>query len=88
VGNFQQRFTQWHNKRKDRWGKLFGSRFDSVLLDEQGVLEEFSDHLGYRRKRKAQEARAWDEVYCLKSTENGSNENGLTKIMSQRNGQA
>lgn len=37
-----------------------------VLLDEQGVLEEFSDHLGYRRKHKAQEARAWDEVYCLK----------------------
>ena len=200
VGNFQQRFTQWYNKRKDRWGKLFGSRFDSVLLDEQGavarvmayitlnavraqlvdepaeyrwcgyaermahgqlrkndrdlaiylqrelgmsdamlqgsdqvvmnrvwkryrmrllgarvkrvednetiagllnaankpldlewperlqlkarfvtkgvalgsqafvqgVLEEFSDHLGYRRKHKAQEARAWDEVYCLK----------------------
>ena len=38
VGNFQQRFTQWYNKRNDRWGKLFGGRFDSVLLDEQGAV--------------------------------------------------
>lgn len=38
VGNFQQRFTQWYKKRNDRWGKLFGGRFDSVLLDEQGVV--------------------------------------------------
>jgi hypothetical protein len=30
------------------------------------ALEEFSGHLGYRRNHKAQEARAWDEVYCLK----------------------
>ena len=157
VGNFQQRFTQWHNKRNDRWGKVFGGRFDSVLLDNdrnlavslqrelgiadgmlQGsdeavmsrvwkrfretligarvkrsdfnnetlaellntsnkpleldwperlrlkttfvtkgialgsqtfvekVLEDFSEKLGYRRRRGAQQARAWDEVYCLK----------------------
>jgi putative transposase len=38
VGNFQQRFTQWHNKRNDRWGKLFGGRLDSVLLDEHGAV--------------------------------------------------
>ena len=38
VGNFQQRFTQWYNKRNDRWGKLFGGRFDSVLLDEHGAV--------------------------------------------------
>jgi putative transposase len=31
-----------------------------------GVIEEFSDRLGYRRKHVAQEARAWDQVYCLK----------------------
>jgi REP element-mobilizing transposase RayT len=38
VGNFQQRFTQWYNKCNERWGKLFGGRFDSVLLDEQGAV--------------------------------------------------
>jgi putative transposase len=38
AGNFQQQFTQWHNKRNDHWGKLFGGRFDSVLLDEQGAV--------------------------------------------------
>jgi hypothetical protein len=30
------------------------------------VLEDFSEKLGYRRRRGAQQARAWDEVYCLK----------------------
>jgi hypothetical protein len=30
------------------------------------ALKEFSETLGYRRKHRAQEARAWDEVYCLK----------------------
>jgi hypothetical protein len=30
------------------------------------VLAEFSGQLGYRLKRMAQEARIWDEVYCLK----------------------
>lgn len=38
VGNFQQRFTQWYNKRNDRWSELFGGRFDSVLLDEHGAV--------------------------------------------------
>jgi putative transposase len=38
VGNFQQRFTQWYNKRNDLWGKMFGGCFDSVLLDEQGAV--------------------------------------------------
>lgn len=31
-----------------------------------GVIEKFSDQLGYRRKHVVQEARAWDQVYCLK----------------------
>jgi hypothetical protein len=30
--------SEWYNKRNDRWGKLFGGRFDSVLLDEQGAV--------------------------------------------------
>ena len=38
VGNFQQRFTQWYNQRNMRWGKLFGGRFDSVILDENGTV--------------------------------------------------
>jgi putative transposase len=38
VGNLQQRFTQWYNKRNDRWGKLFGGRFDNILLDEHGAV--------------------------------------------------
>ena len=38
VGNFQQRFTQWYNQRNNRWGKLFGGRFDSVILDENGAV--------------------------------------------------
>ena len=38
VSNFQQRFTQWYNNRNNRWGRLFGGRFDSVLLDENGAV--------------------------------------------------
>ena len=38
VGNFQQRFTQWFNMRNDRKGRLFGARFDSVLLDGDGCF--------------------------------------------------
>ena len=38
VSNFQQRFTQWYNTRKNRWGRLFGGRFDSVILDEDGSV--------------------------------------------------
>ena len=38
VSNFQQRFTQWYNNRKSRWGRLFGGRFDSVILDEKGAV--------------------------------------------------
>jgi hypothetical protein len=28
----------------------------------EDALEEFSDKFGYRRKHKAQEARAWDKI--------------------------
>ena len=38
VSNFLQRFTQWYNNRKSRWGRLFGGRFDSVILDEKGAV--------------------------------------------------
>lgn len=38
VSNFQQRFTQWYNTRNDRWGRLFGGRFDSVILDKDGAV--------------------------------------------------
>ncbi len=38
VSNFQQRFTQWYNKRNGRWGRLFGGRFDSVIVDRYGSL--------------------------------------------------
>ncbi len=38
VGNLEQRFTQWYNERTGRWGKLFGGRFDSVLLDEKYTI--------------------------------------------------
>ena len=34
VSNFQQRFTQWFNKRTNRWGRLFGGRFDSVIVEQ------------------------------------------------------
>ena len=38
ISNIQQRFTQWYNRRKDRWGRLFGGRFDSVILDHDGAI--------------------------------------------------
>ena len=38
ISNIQQRFTQWYNRRKDRWGRLFGGRFDSVILDQDGAV--------------------------------------------------
>jgi hypothetical protein len=31
VGNFEQRFVQWYNKRNNRLGSLF-NRFDSVII--------------------------------------------------------
>ena len=31
VGNFEQRFVQWYNKKKNRLGSLF-NRFDSVII--------------------------------------------------------
>ena len=38
ISNIQQRFIQWYNKRKNRWGRLFGGRFDSVILDQYGAV--------------------------------------------------
>ncbi len=38
VSNFQQRFTQWYNKRTNRWGRLFGGRFEVKRLDVFGSL--------------------------------------------------
>ena len=38
IANIQQRFTQWYNKRNNRWGRLFGGRFDSVILDQDGAV--------------------------------------------------
>ena len=39
ISNIQQRFTQWYfNKRNTRWGSLFGGRFDSVILDQDGAV--------------------------------------------------
>lgn len=38
TSNFQQRFTQWYNRRNERWGRLFGGRFDSVILDEDDSI--------------------------------------------------
>jgi len=37
VGNFEQRFVQWYNKRKDRLGSLF-NRFDSVIIGDEHSL--------------------------------------------------
>ena len=38
LSNIQQRFTQWYNKRRDRWGRLFGGRFDNVILEQNGAV--------------------------------------------------
>ncbi len=45
VSNFQQRFTQWFNKRQNRWGRLFGGRFDSVIVDENGALAKMMAYI-------------------------------------------
>ena len=45
VSNFQQRFTQWYNKRKNRWGKLFGGRFDSVIVDQNGAIAKMMAYI-------------------------------------------
>ncbi len=37
VGNFEQRFVQWYNKRMNRNGSLF-NRFDSVLIEDGRAL--------------------------------------------------
>ena len=41
VGNFEQRFTQWFNREHRSWGKLWGARFDSELIE----VSEHSDSL-------------------------------------------
>jgi len=33
IGNFEQRFDQWFNKEKNSWGRLFGQRFDSEMIE-------------------------------------------------------
>jgi REP element-mobilizing transposase RayT len=38
IGNVEQRFTQWYNACNERWGKLFGGRFDSVIVQADTVL--------------------------------------------------
>ncbi len=45
VSNFQQRFTQWYNKRTERWGRLFGGRFDSVIVDADGALAKMMAYI-------------------------------------------
>ncbi len=45
VGNFQQRFTQWFNKRNNRWGKLFGGRFDSVIVDANCAIAKMMAYI-------------------------------------------
>lgn len=45
VANFQQRFTQWFNRRHERWGRLFGGRFDSVLVEETSTLGKMMAYL-------------------------------------------
>jgi len=37
VGNFEQRFVQWYNKRNNRLGSLF-NRFDSVIVGGEHAL--------------------------------------------------
>ena len=37
VGNFEQRFVQWYNLRKERLGSLF-NRFDSVVIGDGHAL--------------------------------------------------
>ena len=33
IGNFEQRFVQWFNKEHSSWGRLFGQRFDSEMVE-------------------------------------------------------
>ena len=40
VSNYQQRFTQWFNKKHERWGKLFGARFNGVILDADASISK------------------------------------------------
>jgi len=41
IGNFEQRFVQWFNREHNSWGRLFGQRFDSELIE----VSEQSDSL-------------------------------------------
>ena len=41
IGNWQQRFVQWFNREHNSWGRLFGQRFDSELIE----VSEHSDSL-------------------------------------------
>ena len=41
IGNFEQRFVQWFNREHNSWGRLFGQRFDSELIE----VSEHSDSL-------------------------------------------
>ena len=33
IGNFEQRFVQWFNREHNSWGRLFGQRFDSEMIE-------------------------------------------------------
>ena len=43
--NIPQRFTQWYNKRENRWGRLFSGRFNSVILDKDGTVAKVMDYI-------------------------------------------
>ena len=45
VSNFQQRFTQWFNKKHGRWGKLFGGRFNGVILDAGATVSRMMGYI-------------------------------------------
>ena len=38
IGNFEQRFVQWFNREHNSWGRLFGQRFDSEMIEYASVI--------------------------------------------------
>ena len=47
IGNFEQRFVQWFNRQHNSWGRLFGQRFDSEMIEASAQSDSLLRVMAY-----------------------------------------
>jgi REP element-mobilizing transposase RayT len=64
VGNFQQRFTQWFNKKHQRWGRLFGGRFDGEIVQTSAQIMKIMAYITLNPVRAGMVTDPKDYRFC------------------------